>query len=287
MKLSIPCLGQRDPRWATIKLGNSTLTIGSDGCLLVCHAMMLTYYGHEFLPDLLNEVYKSKSVFEGALINFYKAGQVYPDVRAVEYYNCPTTPCDLNKIDNQLNKKQPVIAWVDNINGDSKPDHFVLIIGKTDDGHYLVNDPWMGEEYYFDAKWGEPSRNIYGLRIYEGVPKEVINYADKIKDLEDKIVSLNSTLAEKTAECAAYMSELSQQEKDNEDLVKQLLEARGQRDTAIYEKTQLESKVKYLEEKNIELQNKVSSLEATTIDKYSWRQLMSLAWKAYWASKRG
>jgi hypothetical protein len=71
MKLNIPPLGQRDTRWNRKILGTKG-TIGSYGCLLVCHTMMLNYYGHDFTPDTLNAVYKEKGVYDlGNLINFY------------------------------------------------------------------------------------------------------------------------------------------------------------------------------------------------------------------------
>lgn len=275
MELPIAPLGQRDTRWASKKLGNSSvLTIGSDGCLLVCHSMMLGYYGHESTPDVLNEIYKSKGVFDNAMINFYAAGNVYGDVNAVEYYNCETTPCDLTKIDNQLAKKQPVICYVDNVNHDNKPDHFALIIGKTDDGHYLVNDPWMGERYYFDAKWGDPSAKIYGLRIYEGVPKEQINYEDKIRELTDKLASCNQALSEKSAEVANLTKDLADQERDNVDLAKQLTEARSKRDTALWEKDQLDAKVKLLEGQILAKDAEITRLQSERmLDKYSTLEL--------------
>ena len=77
MKLNIKTWGQRDPLWADKKLGTSTTTtIGQAGCLLVCHSILLSYYGHDFHPDDLNEFYKTRGVFDQAtLINFYKAGE--------------------------------------------------------------------------------------------------------------------------------------------------------------------------------------------------------------------
>ena len=75
MKLNIPPLGQRDPRWKDKRLGGGG-SIGNYGCLLVCHAMMLTYFGHEVDPDTLNAIYKEKGVYDGNLINFFAAGNV-------------------------------------------------------------------------------------------------------------------------------------------------------------------------------------------------------------------
>lgn len=62
----------------------------------------------------------------------------------------------------------PVIALVDfDPKTQGVQGHFVLIIGK--DGDYLINDPMAnpGEgSYWFSARYGDPARGIYGLRLY-------------------------------------------------------------------------------------------------------------------------
>ena len=110
MKLNIPPLGQRDEQWRGDKLGNSTKrSIGTDGCLLVCHTMMLNYYGYNFDPSTLNTHYKQNGAFVGALILFHKPEEIFNDIKADEMYNCPTTPCDTGKIDKYLDEGKPVI----------------------------------------------------------------------------------------------------------------------------------------------------------------------------------
>jgi len=255
MKLLINPLSQKDARWGRKRLGTGTGTIGNYGCLLTCHSMMLTYFGHELLPDVLNEVFKTKDVFDnGNLINFWAVANLFEDIKVKEYYNCYDEPCNLQKIDAQLEKKMPVIALVDFSPTAGVQTHFVLIIGKTEDGHYLINDPWTGETYYFDAKYGDPVRYIYGLRIYEGTPKEENSPEDQISDLSDKLKSCNTALAEKALEANNLRDELEIQEKDNEDLVSQLGKARIARDKANGEK-------KLVEVRNEALIVKVQSLE--------------------------
>jgi hypothetical protein len=255
MKLNILPLSQRDDRWKLKTLGTGSGTIGNYGCLLTCHSMLLTYFGHELLPDVLNEVYKSKGVFDqGNLINFWAAATCFDDIKVGEYYNCYNDPCDLSKIDNQLNKKMPVIAMVDFAPTAGVQTHFVLIIGKTEDNHYIINDPWTGETYYFDAKYGDPVKYIFGLRIYEGTPKDASTPQDQISDLSDKLKSCNVSLAEKALESNNLRDELMAQEKDNEDLASQLTTARAERDTANTEK-------KLIEVRNEGLISKVQSLE--------------------------
>jgi hypothetical protein len=294
MKLNIIPISQRDERWKLKRLGNSTLTIGSYGCLLTCHSMSLIYFGHELTPELLNEVYKSKGVFDEALINFYAAGTVFEDFNAVEYYDCQTIPCDLNKIDVGLSKKQPIIAMVDfDLNPNTKGDwHFVLIIGKTDDGHYLINDPWTGETYYFDAKYGDPSKNIYGLRIYEGIPKTNETNEDTLNDLQDKLSSCNSMLSEKALESNSLRDELLVQEKDNEDLASQLSTARSERDKATWELKVLQLKNEELgkqiksKDKEIKsLEEKITLLKSESIEALGKWELLALTFRKFFVKE--
>lgn len=269
MKLQILPISQKDARWGLKRLGTGTVTISNYGCLLTCHSMMLTYFGHELLPDVLNEVYKSKGVYDqDNLINFWTAATCFDDVKVGEYYNCYDDPCDLSKIDNQLAKKMPVIAFVDFSPTAGIQTHFVLIIGKTEDNHYLINDPWDGETYFFDAKYGDPARYIFGLRIYEGTPKVESSHEDEIADLTDKLKSCNVSLAEKALESNNLRDELMAQEKDNEDLASQLNNARSERDKAVVEKKLAEShnealvdKVQSLEKENDTLQKGIETLE--------------------------
>ena len=49
----IPSLSQKDPRWSGARIGASDVTVGSDGCLVTCLAMLSCYYGSERTPDAL------------------------------------------------------------------------------------------------------------------------------------------------------------------------------------------------------------------------------------------
>jgi len=267
MKLPILPISQKDSRWGRKQLGTGAGTISNYGCLLTCHAMLLTYYGHEFLPDVLNEVYKTKNVFDlGNLINFWAAANVFGDITADEFYCCYGTPCDLSKIDKHLEQRKPVIALVDFSPTAGVQTHFVLIIGKADDGAYHICDPWHGDEQFFHARYGDPARFIYGLRLYNGQPKNGASDEDKISDLTDSLTSCNEDLAKKAKEVSGLTVELETQERDNKDLSSQLLEARSARDKTLWEKDQLEAKNKTLNEEIEKLKDKVGVLTTKNKD---------------------
>ena len=71
---------------------------------------------------------------------------------------------------------------------------------------------------------------------------------DKISDLETKVGTLNQAVASKSLEVNNIRTELETQERDNADLLRQLNEARGQRDQAFREKEELERQIEILKE---------------------------------------
>jgi hypothetical protein len=155
----------------------------------------------------------------------------------------------------------PAIAFVDNVDNDRRPDHFVLIIGKDEHGNYFINDPWEGETYYFHAKYANPAEGIYGLRLYTGTPQVIETPQDALNDLTDKLKQTNEMLAEKSLEVNALRDALQEQEADNKDLASQLLTARGKCDSAILEKQRLEIENKKLTEENTKLKSDKELLE--------------------------
>lgn len=223
MKLPIRTFGQRDPLWADKKLGTSTtVTIGQMGCLLTCHAILLSYYGHDFHPDDLNEFYKTRGVFDQAtLINFYRAGECFPDFKAEEYVNSYDVPAPLDKIDKYLAEGKPVIALVDFSPAAGVQTHFVVIYGKDND--YLIFDPWYNETYYFTAKYGDPATKIFGLRLYSG---QVPQGGDTLESLNAKITELSQKLSDEIQANAGLrttnielQANLKKQEEDNQSLL--------------------------------------------------------------------
>jgi len=263
MKLNIQPLGQRDPRWKDQKLGNSTTrTIGTDGCLLVCHTMMLNYYGHNYTPATLNTEYKQGGAFVGALILFHKPAEIIDDLTADEMYNCLTEPCDVAKIDKYLvSERKPVIAFVDNVSSDNVPDHFVLIIGKDENNKYLVNDPWTGETVYFHAVWGDdPARYIYGLRLYSG-PVPETDCQEKLAEAQAKLAEVNRLLSDKADEVSILQNEILDKDTKIKTLKTQIDEERKKHSEEIYQKNKEIATLKQTSEKVEGLEKQVESLQ--------------------------
>jgi len=230
MKLNIKPLSQRNEKHKLKKLGTSSVTIGNFGCLLTCHTMMLNYYGKDFTVDSLNEFYKSHKVFDQKnLINFWEAANCFNDITADERVDCYTTSAPFEKIDKYLGEGKPIIVGLGaspitpkELKYDGLIDHFVLIKGKDNDS-YLINDPWTGEEYFFEGKYGDPAKYIFGLRLYSGtVPiggETVESLIAQIKSLSEKLATEIKSNAELRGRIVGLQGNLVETDKQNELLV--------------------------------------------------------------------
>lgn len=162
--LNIKPLSQRDPRWASIKLGTSNSTIGSHGCLMTDATMLIRYLlGVDITPADLNAWlianggYSGGNLFIWAILNKY-------DPRISFGYRYSTAALD--KIDEQLALGRPVIIHVDGIPATSPIDeHWVLVVGK-ENGQYIINDPIDGVQFPFNNRYGDPRSKIYHVCTY-------------------------------------------------------------------------------------------------------------------------
>ncbi len=118
-------LNQRDPRWANLQLGTSSVTIGSHGCLITSIASILNT-----TPDVVNERLKSVNGFkDGNLVIWAKIPEAFPGVscQRVWSYN-----------NDDVLQNIPCIVQVDG-SPIGAPMHFVAFVGD----HKLM-DPWTG-----------------------------------------------------------------------------------------------------------------------------------------------
>lgn len=155
---------QRDLRWRWKKLGTCSTTIGKDGCLLCCFAMLV-----EKRPDEVNEIFKKNGVYlNGCLIVWKKAS----DILGLEYNGY-----------GKWDGKYPFIGKV-SLNGYM---HFILVLNEI-----VAYDPWFGiinwKEKYTIEKYGNVrtkktmDKNQI-IREYETDPK-TLRFRDNVnKDI--------------------------------------------------------------------------------------------------------
>lgn len=135
--ITINPLSQRDPAWASTKLGFSNKTIGTHGCTLTCLSMLLQSVGYAGLrPDVLNDQLKRANAFaQGNLIVWARVAAIYPKLqwmwRGYAYDN--------TVVKNSILKGVPVPIEVNGQKiGATK--HWVLYLGDQ-----KMVDPWFGD----------------------------------------------------------------------------------------------------------------------------------------------
>jgi len=157
--MSIPVMGQQESGWASMNLGTSPASIGSDGCAITAVAMMLRYYGIDTDPGALNAwltanggyAYDDQLIWDA--VTNYSAGQV-----AFSAWLGP----DLNAIQTELDAGRPVVAEV-RLGGNQ---HFVLLTGYATEGGLLINDPWFADTVRFSDRYGDPAVGIVSIRTF-------------------------------------------------------------------------------------------------------------------------
>lgn len=126
----ITSYSQRNPKWASKKMGNSSLTLGRYGCTTTCIADLSTYYGDNLTPEQVCDKIK----YTKGLIIWNSC--VFPKFKFWfrEYGRNDTN------IQNALaDPKLTVILEVANSS------HWVVATGKSLLGGYKIADPWFGD----------------------------------------------------------------------------------------------------------------------------------------------
>ena len=157
--LSIPVMGQQQAAWASMNLGTSPASIGSDGCAITAVAMMLRYYGIDTDPGALNTWltanggYANDDMLIWDAITSYTGGRV-----GFSGWLAP----DLSTILAELDAGRPVVAEV-SIGGNQ---HFVLLTGYTTDGGIQMNDPWYFDSSKLNDRYGYPNSGVLSIRTF-------------------------------------------------------------------------------------------------------------------------
>lgn len=152
-------LYQNDEKWKDVRLGNSSETIGTWGCLLTSVTMMLNGIGYNETPVTVNEKMKKNNGFQGALF--------IPSVVPYLWTNCAyrgMTPCEsypapIAKIDAEVAAGKPVILQVDWSQQVGIQTHYVLVKEKQGDD-YVIYDPYR---YSGDG----PNKDVLLTRRYK------------------------------------------------------------------------------------------------------------------------
>lgn len=169
--IDLQVFSQNDPRWQGKRLGTSNVTIGYQGCLLTCMAMVAKYYGHDTDPDRLNQALISNNGYlNGNLYKWYEGvPKIYNDIKCVKIVDTSTaavTAAQFAEIDKELEAKRPVVIEVDFVPGGRPDMHFVVIVDGQN-GEYTIADPWNGSVTNL-RKYGEPKVTISRYVFHSG-----------------------------------------------------------------------------------------------------------------------
>ena len=144
-------LSQRDPRWANLKLGSSSLTISKFGCTTTSISMLSDYFG----------CYQSPDKIAANPNNYTKEGLIVWQNLKFEKMKFQTRlrvcPPDSTLIEILKDPNRAVIANVDDGH------HWVVLVKKNVIGKdWTCVDPWSGSKCDVFKTY----RNIVGVAIF-------------------------------------------------------------------------------------------------------------------------
>lgn len=166
--LKVPVMGQENPLWGSKKLGTSTSSIASQGCLITCMSMFLKFLGFDTDPGRLNTLLLANGGYHnGNLFVWGSVTKFFPKLTFGYRYEYAA----LDKIDEQLARGLPVVVEVDYFPTTTPIDqHWVLVVGKVG-GSYIINDPKkLGDQIKFEDRYGDPKSHMYIVNTYKFEP---------------------------------------------------------------------------------------------------------------------
>jgi len=149
---------QRDDKWAKIKIGNTSETLGKVGCLVSSVGMNLSFYDIEMNPKIINEkLIKEEGFTKRGWLVWNKLSLITDEKVKIAF-----PKLSHENIDDLLLEKTPVLAKI--LIYGTIP-HWVLIVGKKE-GEYMMLDPLTKGEPMKLSYYGS---HIYSIRVLLGV----------------------------------------------------------------------------------------------------------------------
>jgi len=126
---------QIDPRWKTDRLGRTSDTMGSDGCLVTATAMALTNLGFQTNPQDLNRRLTATDSYTSRGWLIWDGIRRVTDGRAIAQFH---DKVDAPTIDKCMAEKAYPLVQFTLPNGRS---HWAMIVHKDSRGRYHMRDP--------------------------------------------------------------------------------------------------------------------------------------------------
>ncbi|MEJ2365153.1 MAG: peptidoglycan-binding protein [Deltaproteobacteria bacterium] len=139
----VPHFSQGDPRWANRVLGMKS-SIARQGCAISCIAMILRFYGRTVTPATLDEFLDRESGYSGDSVIWAVAGRCGESGQdTLTYARKEGGEVELHAfLSERMEQNLPTMIRVDyGVDPGLAYNHFVVGVGKTDDGNFVMNDP--------------------------------------------------------------------------------------------------------------------------------------------------
>jgi hypothetical protein len=184
--LPVPLFNQRDPRWASQRLGieGSAVNIGQAGCCITCVSMANGAFdpSANSLPNHIDDLFsanpkgKSSDGYADCNLVIWNAiNRILPSMSTQGAIYCLNTPAPVYDIKAHLDVNHLAILQV-GFGGNPKNMHFVLAVGYNGDD-IIFHDPWYGDQVSFASKrygTGDSSKDILAVHYFaDGTPDPV------------------------------------------------------------------------------------------------------------------
>lgn len=163
---------QRDTRWRDMVYAGGC-TIGTNGCYVVCVAMIASLAGYTDEPPEVARKLREANCFTGGNLSYLaRVPKAYPRLVCGGLVDWRNKPADLVRLRAEL-EHGSVILEVDFHPGGTKPPadaHFVIAESFTEDGTDLnIADPWDGTRVKMLARYALKSWDlgdaVWGMRL--------------------------------------------------------------------------------------------------------------------------
>lgn len=169
---NIPIWSQRDPHWATQRLGIiDGTTIGGQGCLITSIAMMNAGFdpGNQLNPSQVDNLFTAQGGYaNGNLVIWTAINRILPNCALTGTISCAATAAPVQDLINHLEQQYLTILQV-GFGGDPKQMHFVLAYGHNGND-IMFHDPWYGDASSFATSkrygTGDSSKDILAIHYF-------------------------------------------------------------------------------------------------------------------------
>jgi GH25 family lysozyme M1 (1,4-beta-N-acetylmuramidase) len=170
--LPVPLWSQRDPRWEWLKMGNSGITLGEQGCLVTdtsaCLSLLL---GRKVTPLEYGQLLNARGGYapngDGSPSNrmYWQMPPKYYGTPLICYKSFPSGGGWESTVQGLLGQGLPAMGRVDMLPGAGYLQHWVTFLGEIDNV-FWIHDPWYGTVSALKARYP----HVFHISAY-GRPK--------------------------------------------------------------------------------------------------------------------